>query len=151
LILDLPDLPELSKEVIAESRKKKQYFPIAFDLYRTTAIVSSSLGCIDRRSLGLKNIPNIQLIILRGLLSRITRLMRTVCRLGGERQDKEAILILSRCILETATRILWILNKEQDVRFQTYLNSGLKAEKELLEEIKKNIVERGYSIAIEGE
>jgi len=149
LFLNLPEFSPLTDEVKLDARRNQHYFPLAFEYFRDISIVAFFIACVDMKSKEVRSIPNKNLVVIRGLLSRITRLSRSICRLGQERRDKEAILILSRSVIETTIIIRWFLKNDVDRRIDKYIRSGVRAEKKLYDLINSNIEERGSIIKIE--
>lgn len=148
-IPDFPKFPELTEDLIDDCRSRGSYMPIAFDAYRTVAIIATYFAHIETRSPILAELPINQRNIYRGLLSRITRLMRAIMRLGHKKRDKEAILILGRAVTESAVKLMWLIQSDQYNRALLFVEAGLSGEVSLKGIIDQNIAKRGSEIPLE--
>ena len=81
--------------------------------------------------------------ITAGLLLRISGIMKSVLHLIRIEGNDEAIMALTRLIFETSANVRYIVAFGSDELHDRFVNSGLKADVELFDDINKRITDRG--------
>lgn len=81
--------------------------------------------------------------ITNGLAARIAKFMLVVTKLASETQYGEVISALNRCILESAINLEYLAKGNTKEGFDEYVERSLGPERELHDEILKNISDRG--------
>jgi Family of unknown function (DUF5677) len=84
-----------------------------------------------------------------GLLVRLSKFMLVVIQLSAEGRRGDVIFALNRCILESSTNLLYLLQKNEEAIYDQFVRSSFGPEKELLDVIQRNIADRGHQIPIE--
>lgn len=84
-----------------------------------------------------------------GLLVRLCKFMLVVTQLSAEGRRGDVIFALNRCILESATNLLYLLRKSEAATYDQFVISSFGPEKELFDFIQRNIADRGHEIPIE--
>ena len=84
-----------------------------------------------------------------GLLVRIAKFMLAVVQLSAESERGDVVFALNRCILESATNLVYLLRKNEPAIYDQFVFSSFGPEKELFDVIQRNIAARGYEIPIE--
>ena len=78
-----------------------------------------------------------------GLLLRIEHLIHSILCLREQEGTGEAIFALSRLVMETATNLRYLLFKDDPEMYARFVNSGLRPDVELIDDINGKIKERG--------
>lgn len=84
--------------------------------------------------------------ILNGMMMRICKYMKAVLKLASERSDGDVINALNRCILESTVNMEYLLVRGETKAFDEFVERSLGPEKELYEEVQKNILARGGEV-----
>ena len=79
-----------------------------------------------------------------GLLVRISKFMTAVSCLFSEKPDcGDVVLVLNRCIVESATNLRFLVRKNEDRFFDQFVKFSFGPEREFYDLIQKNIEKRG--------
>jgi hypothetical protein len=134
-----------------EDGKKNCFTRLAFELYKETSSVSV-LVCGLFESYGDSNghLERNQAVCA-GLITRITKLMRSVLVLLIDRisEHGEVIMIINRCIVESTIKLKFFCEKATQQDFNNFIKSSLKSEKEAYKQIKNKIQTTGCELPIE--
>lgn len=139
----LPEIPDISKNEIKKCKENNNFMPIAFKWSKFCGIMSIRFASITLDSPSInRQIDDIHIIILQGLLNRCSRLLMSIMHLASANKFDETIRIIFRCLMETIIKIEWLtINKNNDA-FTRYIADGLKSDLVLKKLIEKNIFER---------
>ncbi len=130
-------------EMLRRAADEGAYSPLAFELYKETAIALS----VCRHSYvapqdGAKGLPRNQAICV-GLLVRIVKLMTAVMGLVSENPNRgDVVFGLNRSILESATNLRYLLLKNEERFFDQFVRFSLAPEREQYDLIQRNITAR---------
>lgn len=138
----IPDAPSFTDDEIRHCRESGDFRPILFEWYKFIGSLTVILAYIKRESPSFRPIPRMHYQVLVGLLNRCARLMLSNIALSHEGQFGEATSIVDRCIFESAVKIIWLLQKPTDDRFNRFLADGLRTEIEFKDRIESNIAAR---------
>lgn len=142
----LPEPPKFSPEDFERARRDRDPRPLLFEWYKWTGLVANRVASISPDSPSYRNLPAIEIAVLRGLLNRCARLMVAILQLAARRKHAEAIRVLSRCISESAVVARWLCTSGSGQPFGSYLAKGLDAELRLKSDIERNIAERDDTV-----
>ncbi|HEX3681210.1 MAG TPA: DUF5677 domain-containing protein [Bryobacteraceae bacterium] len=121
----------------------------AFELYKETGMIVNLAASVyvsdDDSEYPLSRNEAIAV----GLLVRLSKFMLVVAQLAAENERGDVIFVLNRCILESATNLAYLLQKDEEAVYDQFVLSSFGPEKELFDVIQRNIASRGYQIPIE--
>ena len=138
----LPPLPEFSDH--------ENYFNVLLEWCKHVGILATHLNRINPGSHAAVKRPPIQYAILRGLINRSCRILLAMLKIATENKQGGIVMLLSRCLFESCTKVCWLIRRDNEERFLRYLADGLKAEFELREIISRNVQDRdGKSLVLE--
>lgn len=137
------ELPEFSQELLSRCNEFGDYLPIAFEWYKYAGLLTAQFMQAARESPAFREISPLHFGTLVGSLNRCSRLMLANLRLGNDGKHGESTRILDRCIVETATKVIWLCQGAGAERFERFLADGLKRDLEFKALILKEIRERG--------
>ncbi len=134
---------EVTDQVLAAAREGGDFGTVIFELCREAAglltlCVSLQLGSTPNDV----RFPRNQAICV-GLLVRMVKLMTSSMKLSSGREHAETVLILNRCISESAINLRFLLLKDDETLYESVVAGSLKPEKEFHDMILTNIAERG--------
>ena len=142
--------PSFSDEEIARCKEKNNFISIAFEWSKYLAVVCNKLASISRDSPGAHSRPELQYVIVQGLLNRNSRLMYSMIYLGRENKFDETIRILARCQQETLLTVQWLVKYADKDSFRRYLRKGLEGDEELWAFLEGEIEKRdGKTLVME--
>lgn len=146
----LPELPTFSEADLEQVRVTGNAMPLLFEWYKWSGLVVNRVASLDPASPGYRELPPVQVAVLRGLLNRASRLMLASLRLASFQKHAEAIRLVNRSICETAILVQWLCKTGSDDSFRRYLAKGLEAELRLKSHIEQNVNAReGVALVIE--
>lgn len=138
----LPSLPEFPDH--------ESYFNVLLEWCKHVGILATHLNLINPGSHATVKRPPIQYAVLRGLINRSCRILLAMLKIATENKQGEIVMLLSRCLFESCTKLRWLILRDNEEMFLRYLADGLKAEFELREIISRNVQDRdGKSLVIE--
>jgi hypothetical protein len=144
----LPEPPEFADSAYADVEATGNAMPIFFEWYKWTGIAANRVACLQSTSGGLREIPAIELAVLRGLLNRASRLMVASLHLAAGHKHAEAILVLNRSVSETGVLVQWLCKAGSGEPFRRYRAKGLAVELRLKKHIEDNIRSRGGAVQV---
>lgn len=141
-VLDLmPDPPTISDETYEKCRESGDFREILFEYYKYVAIICVICSQTVFESPALQ-ISRKKWTVLVGLLTRCQRIMAAHLEYFQDGRYGDVTFILDRCLLETCIKVRWISGDPAEIRLQRYFEDSLRTDKELLDEIKRNVVTR---------
>lgn len=141
--------PKFSDEQLKKSRDSGDFTPLLFEHYKQIAGIALAISSVLPESPALQISHWTRYYISAGLLIRCYRLMLANVALSHEGKFGETTAIIDRSIFETAVKLRWLCDQENEDRFVRYLHDSLGPEFEFRSLIQKNIQERGYILPIE--
>jgi hypothetical protein len=84
-----------------------------------------------------------------GLLVRLSKFMMVVLQLSAADERGDVVFALNRCVIETATNLMYLLFKNDASVYDQFVLSSFGPERELFETIRKNMSDRGEELPIE--
>ena len=144
----LPEPPVIEEELIEECRESRDFRPILFEWYKYVSILANTAACIAPRSPAFRDIPPVHFAVLIGLLNRCSRLMLSNTALSSTGHFGETTRLIDRCIAESAIKIQWLCDKDNDDSFRRFLADGLKKDLELRRHIEENIATRNGDVLV---
>ena len=146
----VPEIPEFPAELWEQCRNDGDFMPILFELYQEVGLLCNTAASISRASPALRSVPPVHYAVLRGLLNRCSRLMLANMHLTADGLFGETLDLISRCIMESATKVQWLCAKDSEEHFARYLADGLKKDIEWKRLVESNVRERdGKRLPIE--
>lgn len=140
---------DINKEEIIKFTSSDEFMQLGFELTKEITcflIMVAGLSKADEKNKKIALSRNDAIIL--GLMIRLMKLYQSF--LDNVRQRHfEIVVIISRCIVETAVNIIYLLDDINDKKFDDYILYSLCVEKDFLEHIEKNIKERGHELNIE--
>lgn len=138
-LLPSPHMPDW--EHLESSNDEEDYSKTAFELLKECGMVCAAIAGIQiKEELGRNQAT------CTGLAVRLTKLGKTIVRDLSNRETFQQLSI-ARQVFETAGTLVYLLNDDgSGVRFDQYIQDSLVAEKIILEDIEKNIQNRGGEI-----
>ena len=138
----LPPLPEFPDH--------ESCFNVLLEWCKHVGILATHLNLINPGSHAAVKRPPIRYAVLRGLINRSCRILLAMLKIATENKQGEIVMLLSRCLFESCTKVRWLILRDNEEMFLRYLADGLKAEFELREIISRNVQDRdGKSLVIE--
>jgi len=144
----LPEYPANTQSQLDEAAANGDARPLLFEWYKWTGLVANRVASVGTSSGLLRDLPPVELAVLRGLLNRCSRLMGAILQLGARRRHAEALRSLSRGISESAIVVQWLCRSGSGEAFRRYLAKGLEAELRLKSQIEQNIRHRGGAMQV---
>ncbi|HYM76233.1 MAG TPA: DUF5677 domain-containing protein [Candidatus Dormibacteraeota bacterium] len=142
--------PPVSVDGIDQETDDGRIDGIVFELYKEAACVVSVTAHLLDDSASAKGGLSRNQAICAGLLVRITKLMLVVTQLGATGNRSEPVMVLSRCIMESAVNLEFLAHKNEDRFYDQFVKLSLGPERELYDQIRGNIVARnGVMLPIE--
>ncbi|MFZ1137800.1 MAG: DUF5677 domain-containing protein [Candidatus Sulfotelmatobacter sp.] len=124
---------------------------IVFELYKEAATVVNLVAhLLDEATSAKGGWPRNQAICA-GLMVRITKFMVVVTQLSAKGDRSEVVMALSRCIMESAINLEFLVHKNEDRFYDQFVKLSLGPERELYDLIQRNVAARnGQTWPIEG-
>jgi hypothetical protein len=144
----LPEWPAFSHDDFDRAESTGDAMALLFEWYKWAGLVANRVASLDPASPGYRDLPRIEVAVLRGLLIRCSRLMLAILRLASFQKHAEAIRLLNRSVSETAVLVQWLCKLGIGDPFRRYLAKGLDAELRLKAHIEQNIRIRGGSVQV---
>ena len=134
---------EVTDEVLDKCRETGHFGALLYELYKEAAslVCVSSAVNIGFTEEDVKFSRNQAICV--GLLVRISKLMASVVRLSVGVEHGETVQALTRCILESAVNLRYLLLKHDNKIYDKFVKTSLAAERELHDIILENIEKRG--------
>ncbi len=145
----LPTPPKFTEEELARCREADDFCPLLFEWYKFTSALCNFYACLQADSPAVTAPPPRDYAVLVGLLNRMSRLMFSNVALSHEGLFGETTAIVDRCIFESAIKLIWLCETNNQDRFDRFVADGLKTELKFREKIQAIIAERGGPLAIE--
>lgn len=145
----LPNAPMITEDQLARCRATGDFCPVLFEWYKFTSALCNFCACIQADSPGVTAPPPRDYAVLIGLLNRMSRLMFSNVALSHGGLFGETTAIIDRCIFESAIKLTWLCETDNQERFDRLVADGLKTELKFRDQIQGNIAERGDSLVIE--
>jgi Family of unknown function (DUF5677) len=145
----LPKAPTITEDQLARCRGTGDFCPVLFEWYKFTSALCNFYACLQADSPAVTAPPPRDYAVLIGLLNRMSRLMFSNVALSHEGLFGETTAIIDRCIFESAIKVIWLCETNNQDRFDRLVADGLKTELKFREQIQNNIAERGESLPIE--
>ncbi len=122
----------------------------AFELYKETAILVAVIANLYEGDVPAEMALDRNRAVCAGLLVRIAKFMMAVIQLTAKDRRGEVVLVLNRCILESAINLEFLVTQNSDQLFDRFVKNSLGPERELYDVIQTNIRARnGQVLAIE--
>lgn len=145
----LPTPPRFTEEELARCREAGDFCPLLFEWYKFTSALCNFYACLQVDSPAVTAPPPRDYAVLVGLLNRMSRLMFSNVALSHEGLFGETTAIIDRCIFESAIKLIWLCETNDQDRFDRFVADGLKTELKFREKIQATIAGRGVALAIE--
>lgn len=145
----LPKAPTITEGQLARCRETGDFCPVLFEWYKFTSALCNFYACLQADSPAVTAPPARDYAVLIGLLNRMSRLMFSNVALSHEGLFGETTAIIDRCIFESAIKVIWLCESDNQDRFDRLVADGLKTELKFKEQIQVNIAKRGESLVIE--
>lgn len=139
----LPDPIDIPDETLERCRKSGDFREILFEYYKNVSILCVICSQIMPDSPAWRTTSNKKRYVLLGLLTRCTRIMAAHLEYFQDGRYGDTTMILDRPLLETCVKVRWLSQESGVDRLQRYFEESLRTDCELLEEIQKNIANRG--------
>ena len=136
----LPDPVAITDQVLEDCRQSQDYFPVMRALYWEAGNVLIATAGLMMAQPGY--LPRDQAICV-GLLVRMSKFMVAVYKLTEDKDRTEVVMALTRCILESATNLRYLLSKDDPTLFDRFVKRSLGPERELVDFIRENIRQNG--------
>ncbi len=130
---------DASEKAVAACKEEQEFTILAHGLYREAGAVICVSSCAVAST---GRLPRNQAICA-GLLVRITKFMIAIAQLTLEEDRREVVTALSRCILESATNLRYLIHKNDNALYDAFIRSGLGPQREAFDKITENIKARG--------
>jgi hypothetical protein len=138
-----PDPPRFTVDEYARAETSRNAMPLLFEWYKWTGLVANQVASLDPASPGYRDLPAVEVAVLRGLLNRASRLILATLQLASLHKHAEAIRLMTRSICETGILIQWLCRSGSGDAFRRYLAKGLDAELRLKADIEASIQAAG--------
>jgi len=136
-------------EEIRNYGSEDQFMSLSVELLKEVSEITGVLACIYRSDQeGNPRRWTRNEAILGGLMVRIDKLQRGI--LDQTCQNRlEIVNILFRCLVESIINLKYLLVEKSEELFNAYIEYSFGLEKQLLDQVKQNINERGSELPIE--
>ena len=140
----LKERVDVTDEVLQKYSKEGRLSELSFELYKEAgcllSVCAHSYVAEKAKEMVLKR----DQAICAGLLVRITKFMIAVVQLvAGDTERREVVMALSRSILESTVNLRFLLLKNEKRFFDQFVKFSLAPERELYDQILRNIGRRG--------
>lgn len=136
----LPKAVNVSNELLASLKRRREFTAVSLELYRETARVIRVVAQHHEPA----RLKDMDRVICCGLLVRITKFMVGVGSLMAMHpRIGEVIQALNRCQMESAINILFLLRKNDPEVFTDFVKRSLGPEREFYDQVKSDIAEAG--------
>jgi hypothetical protein len=123
---------------------------VVFELYKEAASVVNLAANLLDEAASAKGGWSRNQAICAGLMVRITKFMVVVTQLSAKGDRSEVVMALSRCIMESAINLEFLVCKHEDRFYDQFVKLSLGPERELYDQIQRNVVARnGQKLPIE--
>lgn len=115
---------------------------IVFELYKEAACVVNAAGHLFTEASSAKGGWPRNQAICAGLLIRIMKFMVVVTQLSAEGNRSEVVIALTRCIMESAVNLEFLVHMNEDRFYDQFVKLSLGPERELYDLIQRNVCSR---------
>lgn len=134
--------PAVSIDEIKDETDHKKVDAVVFELYKEAlSVVNLAAHLLDKEAAAKGGWPRNQAICA-GLLVRITKFMLVVTQLSATGNRAEVVLALSRCIMESAINLEFLVRTQDGKFFDQFVKFSLGPERELYDRIQGNVAAR---------
>ena len=145
----LPQRVEVTAKVIDDYREKRLLSKLCLQLYQETGSLCVLCANADIGGKESKWVFDRKQAICAGLLIRIAKFMLAVIRLSAGQEHGEVIMALNRSITESAVNLRFLISKNDDELFESFVRTSLSTEREFYDLVMRHIDQRGETLVIE--